>query len=154
MRIVSKFSEEEVRRRIVSRIRTVDSRKPRSRWWDREELIGEVRADNSFWLQKVKPHVGDRPGRRYFAGKITTDGAQTVIEGGFRFGTTAGWVLCLLFITGVLLCAYCKKRPVLALWAALGVAGLPMSLLTYASEESEVLLFLHQAAEAEEMPQK
>lgn len=154
MRIVSKFSEEEVKRRILSRIKVTNSRKPQARWWDREEMIGEIRADNTFWIQKIKPHAGKRSGRRYFAGKITTDGEQTVIEGRFRYGTAVGWVLCLLVIGGALLCAYCKKQPFLALWAVMALAGLPMGLLTYASEESEVLLFLHQAAEAEEMPQR
>lgn len=154
MRIVSKFSEEEVKRRIISRIKVTDSRKPQSRWWDREEMIGEIRADNTFWIQKIEPHVGKRSGRRYFAGKITTDGEQTVIEGKFQHGTAGEWVLCLLVIGGAFLYAYCKKRPIVALWAVMGLVGLPMGLLTYASEESEVLLFLHQVAEAEELPQK
>lgn len=149
MRIESRFSEEELKRRILAHVTVAQSPRGGGNLFSKEQMIGNV-SGNTFWVQKICKHR-KISSQRHFAGKILTEDGYTVIEGRLRFSektSPIGWLLlllCLYFIIRsrniFLICWY-------LIWTLLAV---PLSLMKYAVEESDTLLFVHQVAQADEM---
>ena len=149
MRMESRFSEEELKRRILAHITVARSPRGGGSFLSKEQMIGNV-SGNTFWVQKICKHR-KISGQRHFAGKILTEDGHTVIEGRLRFSKKISLIGGLL----LLLCFYfiIRSRNIFLIcwylfWTLFAV---PLSLMKYATEESDTLLFVHQVAQADEM---
>lgn len=149
MRIESRFSEAELKRRILTHMTVVRNPTGGGNLFSTEQMIGNI-SGNTFWVQKVCKHRKSSI-QRHFAGKILMEDGHAVIEGKLRYpkrNKPIGWLLFLLCIYFII-----RSRNIFVIcwsliWTLLAV---PLSLMKYATEESDTLLFVHQVAQADEM---
>jgi len=149
MRIESKFSEEEIKRRINSNIKEVPSGPLAGggTLFGKVQMIGYI-SGNTFWIQKMGRHKGYGP-QQYFSGKIYTEEGHTIIEGELRYTKRVYIVYLLIYFVAIFAILKTKKY-IIGVWLFFVTLGIPFNMAKFSSDDSETMLFIHQIAQAEE----